>query len=347
MKTTLGFSTTFFALLLVSCSTPQKAFEKADYTRSIKLASKNISKGKKVEENKDLIKRASQQAVDHTLSVNAELISSSEVKDWKKVQANYFKTLEVIGAANKVSAGSAREAYDQLCDQKSDLDFSIAEYYHLAGDELLTESRDTESTAPARQAYTYYQDCLKNGGSTFYNDLDDLMQECIERGTVYYIANDGASVGGNIFLKQLPRGADRIADCEISVRRNSVSFSEKKSDNRKNLDKEIEVGQNAITDTSGVTTYEPIYDKIYGAEITTTVTVTASSTTYKNVRRNTEECFLSDSNFNTSVSDSYEEIRYEGDNRTWPDFAKNETGAPAFFNSKLEDQLNKEIDRKI
>jgi hypothetical protein len=346
MKTTLCYAV-LLAVLLISCSTPQKAFDKADYSKSIKLASKDINKGKKVEENKQLIKRASQLAVDETLAVNESLVTSSEVKDWKKVQTSYFKTLEVIGEANKVSAGSAREAYDQLCDQKSDLDFSIAEYYHLAGDELLSESRDTERTAPARQAYQHYQDCLKNGGTTFYNDLDDLIQECIERGTVYYVARDGATVGGSVFLKKLPSGADWVADCEISIDRGTITFSETKSDNRKNLDKEIEVGQNAITDTSGVTTYEPILDKIYGAEITTTVTVIARSTTHKQVRRNTEECFLRDSSFDTEVSDTYEEIRYEGDNRTWPDFAENETGPPAYFNSNLEDDLKRTINTKI
>ena len=117
-------------------------------------------------------------------------MASPDVDDWIKVQSNYYSTLEVIGMANKVSEGSAREAYDQLCDQKTDLDFSIAEYFHLEGDRLLAIARETGSTAPARQAYGFYKECYNNGGTAFYQDFDKLFEECIERGTVYYIAYD-------------------------------------------------------------------------------------------------------------------------------------------------------------
>ena len=153
-------SRTFFLLatalgFLVSCSSPQKAFESKKYKKSIKLATKSLAKGKNIEENKNLIELASQRQVQETLAANEHLVASPDVDDWIKVQSNYYETLEVIGKANKVSDGTAREAYDLLCDHKSDLDFGIAEYFHLEGDRLLAISRQTGSTAPARQAYQY------------------------------------------------------------------------------------------------------------------------------------------------------------------------------------------------
>ena len=345
-------SRTFFLLatalgFLVSCSSPQKAFESKKYKKSIKLATRSLAKGKNIEENKNLIELASQHHVEETLAANAHLVASPDVDDWITVQSKYYKTLEVIGKANKVSDGTASAAYEELCDYKSDLDFGIAEYFRLEGDRLLAISRQTGATAPARQAYRYYADCFKNGGTTFYQDLDELSVEAIERGTVYYRAYDGATVDNNLFLKRLPHGADRQADCEITVDRGPIHFNETRTVRRKRYRKQVITHQRTVTDTAGVTTYEPVFKTVTGTRVTTRVTLTASSHTYKNVHSNTEECFLSDDSFLTHVSDSYNLVRYEGDSRAWPSSTSSQTGQPAFFRSRLKTYLINKINRRI
>ena len=340
LATTIGF--------LISCSSPQKAFESKKYSKSIKLATRSLAKGKNIEENKNLIELASQYQVDRTLASNRRLAASPKVNDWIKVQSKYYETLELIGKANKVSDGTAREAYDKLCDIKAELDFEIAEYFHLEGDRFLAISRETGSTAPAREAYQCYLDCYKNGGKVFYQDLDELSAEAIERGTVYYRAYDGATVDNNLFLKRLPHNSDREADCEITVNRGAIHFNESRRDSRTQLKKRVVTGQNAVTDTAGVTTYEPIYKTVYGAKITSYVKLTASSHTYKNVHRNTKECFLKDESFRTSVTDNYTVVRYEGDSRTWPSSAyKNKRGEPPFIRRELEHKLRRKINNRI
>lgn len=340
----------YFLLVLcciIACRSPQKALENGNYQRSIKLSSKAIQKGKSIDENKIILVNASNLEVEKTLAANNSFTSSENVDNWIKAQSKYYKSLKIIGAANRITNGSANEPYDKLCERKIDLDFSIAEHFHINGDELIAVSRNTGKTKYAREAYDEYEACIKNGGEAFYKDIEDLKEECIDLGTVYYKAYDGAGGYGNRFLKPLPKDADWPADCIISVDWGRVNSSENRTESEVTYKKRIKVGESVTTDTSGVKTYHPIYETACAYKTTTRVRITLSSRTRRNVQNVTGECFLRSKTICEEVSDTYTEVRYSGDSRALPSCPRNKTGEPSFFRSNLERKLERKIDNQL
>ena len=333
--------------LLSACSTPAKHLEKGHYQRAINQASKEISKGKNVKNNIDILNEAGNKKVDLVLISNYKTLASAEVKDWITVQNKYYATLADLGKANKLSAGKLAKPYDRLCEHKNNLDFKIAEHYYRSGSELLNSAINFDDKRIARQANYKFLSCIEYGGKTFYQDLEDKERESFELGVVYYITNDRDLVPHDRFLKALPRDATREPDCKFSMRSGSLNWSQNKDEKRKRLEEKIEISKTAVTDSTGLTTYDRKYETVTGTIVTTTTVVTLSKETTINVHDVSGHCFVNSRSFTTTVSDEYEEIRYVGDSRSWPINRKDKSGEPPLFRHNLENELEKMIRNEL
>lgn len=337
----------FLMLFLLSCSTPAKHLEKGHYQRAINQASKEISKGKNVESNIDILNEAGHKKVDIVLDSNYKKLASAEVEDWITVQNKYYATLADLGKANKLSGGELSEPYDRLCEQKNDLDFKIAKHYYNEGTSLLAKAKASSDKRTARNANYKFLSCKKYGGETYYQDLEDKEKESFKLGVIYYTTNDNDLVPNDRFLIALPRDADRGPDCVFSMSSGLLKWSQDKDEKRKNLEEEIEISKTAVTDSTGLTTFDRKYETAYGTKVTTTTKVTLSRETTVKVRDVTGDCFVNSRSFTTTVSNEYEETRYEGDSRSWPTFRDETSGEPPLFRHKLEDELNKKIENEL
>lgn len=339
----------FFAsliFLLSSCASSSKAFEKGQNKKAIRLAKYDLKKNKNVEENIAIINKASEIEIDKILELNAQKISSPQVEDWISVQNSYFSLLENIGEANQLAKGKISKPYDRLCEHKNDLDYKIAEHYYKEGEELLVSYENKQEKSEARKSYYSYKQAKDYGAEKYYGDLTEKMDYCIEKGRVYFIAYN-CSPSKNLFFRPLPQDVSFEADCILRSTKSGYATKEKRSQSTKTYDEEIEVGKEAITDTSGTVTYEPIYETVFAYENTTKITVTLSTTTWINVKNNTGQCHKGSWSFQSEVSDTYEEVRYTGDSRAYPILAKDKVGQPISFMSDLERELRKEVDKEL
>ena len=329
-----------------SCATSTKALEKGQYNKAIRIAKSDLKKGKNVTENISILNAASNQVVDQAIAENQPKLESPEVNDWIKVQTNFYTILENIGEANQLSKGNVSEPYDKLCEQKSVLDYRIADHFYQEGEMFLDTYHTKKQKLDAREGYDKYKKSLDYSGDKYFPDINDKIADCITYGRVYHKSYD-YNPGHTIFFKPLPKDAHYEADCIINSSRSGCSVSETRTTNQKTYNEQIEVRKDQVIDTAGVVTYIPIYETIYAYESINKITVTLSTTTWVNVTNNTGQCHLNTWSFSKSISDTYEEINYTGDLRAYPPGAVNKTGAPNFFRSNLEDRLDKEVKREL
>ncbi len=332
--------------LFYACASPSKALEKGQTKKAMRLAKSDLKKQKNIAENIAVINEASQIEIDKILESNSNKISSPEVKDWIKVQNNYFALLEDIGEANQMTSGQISEPYDRLCEFKTDLDYKIADHYYKEGENYLFAFQSTGMKHLVKSAYYSYNTSEEYGGLKYHDDITEKKDYCVEHGRVYYIANN-YDPSNNLFFRPLPHDSDQSADCIINSNRSGYSLSESRNSSQMTFQEVIKVGQESKIDTAGVVTYTPIYQTVYAYKNTTVITMSLSTTTWINVNDETGQCPLSSWSFNKEVSDSYEEVTYTGDSRAYPNFANDETGQPAFFISNLEDDLDRVVDREL
>ncbi len=198
----------------------------------------------------------------------------------------------------------------------------------------------------SRNAYYSFKNGEKHEGQSFFPSLADDKEDAYQNGIVYYISDYG-NIGRRLFLKPLPRGANFKPDDDIRIDHGYVSFSTSESEYRDSQTKKIETGQEEVTDTSGNTTYIPILEKIQAIVVTKTITVTASVSTQLWSKNVTGQCSVHTSSFTTEISDSYEEVTVEGDERALRHSVYKDSGEPAFFKSGPESDVISKADGNI
>ncbi|HHH53619.1 MAG TPA: hypothetical protein ENK91_08170 [Bacteroidetes bacterium] len=277
---------------------------------------------------------------------NRDKLRSNNVADWVKVQDKYYNVLEKLGRANVNSGEKITDEYDKLCSAKLDVDFKIAEYYYNEGLEKLAEYDSTKLKVYARDAFYSFNNSIEKGGPGYFNDIESLIEFCKEKGVVYYECYD-MYLGSSLFFQPIPDDADFQPDCIVDVDQTIVGFYEDEDKDEKEYSKEIETGTKETIDTSGNVIVKPVYETIEATVTIITHTLTAYRTTTIDVDDMTGQCTMSSESFTTRISDSYEEIKIEGDRNAIDDGTIEKTGEPAFFRSNLEDELEDKIEERL
>ena len=336
--------TTF--MLLVSCKTPSELFDEGNYSKAFRKAAKEIKAGVNIKTNTDIIYKVSERKVAEAIRYATIKSNAKDVKDWIRTQTKIYDLLKDIGEINTLLNGAINAPYDALCNEKKDVDYQIVEYYYDEGHDHLDDFYITGEKETARNAYYSFLNCEKYEGQDFFPFLEDDKQDAYQNGIVYYVSDHG-NIGSKLFLKPLPRDAEFEPDCEIRVDQSAVSYSVSESEQRVKHQKEIETGQESVVDTSGKTTYVPIMEDVEATVITRTITVTAHATTHIWSRGITGQCTVSSTSYDNDISDTYDEVYVEGDERALRHHINTKSGEPAFFRSDLEDDLLAQAERDI
>lgn len=306
---------TLLAMLLLSvqaCRSPEKAIHKGQYKRAMNLATKKILKGKEVEQNQEYLQRAAKAIAEKTMH-HYEYYNSG-IEDWKRSQNKLNNSLTVIGDKNIKTQGLVSESYDMLCEAKYETDFKIVNYYYDEGRHLLEGSIESGDKSLARDAYYEFVKSEREGAAYFYDDLELLKEDCRTYGTILVVAPSELSLPQ--FTTRVAAGSGEMPDCIVRVNHSHSRVREGLGSEKKTkLTKTIKVGQNAVTDTAGVTTYEDILEEVEAYEIIRTLRFEGQQSLSINVTANTAHCFLRDRNETLRESEECEEISYSGDMR--------------------------------
>ena len=334
-------------IFLSACNTPTELLEKGNADQALKKAIRKVKRDKNVLTNTEVVVKSGDQISKNTLSYNKRLVQSFHLKDWTRAQRNYDKTLKELFAANDVVNGKLQRSYDELCTEKIELDFKIADHFYQLGEDLLATHYEQTSKHHAREAYFNYQECLSYGGDRFFQDINDKMDVCIIEGRTFFVSKN-FNPSTDIFFQPLPQESQDIPDCVVYADFGYTHFSESSHSSSESFTEKIEVGQGSEVDTAGVTHYFPIYQEVTGTVEITTVIVSAENTSYIEVDNVTGHCFKQSSSFYNSVSDSYQEVSFSGDSRAIPScYSEGTTGNSFFIRSNLSSSIDSEIDSDI
>ena len=329
-----------------SCSTPLQLLEEGKIDKAFRIAAKKVKSGKNTSENRLVLIKSANKLIQNELYNNLHLTQSKKVQDWVKAQNNYFKTLKDIVVANDLVEGQLQNSYDQLCNQKIELDFKIVNYFYQNGDKLLATHYDQLSKHHAREAYYQYQESLAFGGDRFFQDIEDKMEECIVEGRIFFVSHN-FNPTTDLFFQPLPEDAKYEPDCSISASFGPRSFSYSSHSTSSDYSKEVEVGKKSEIDTSGKLIYKSILKTICATVRITKTTITASSNTSIYSDDITGYCFKEDKFFRSCASDSYTVVDISGDRRAISGAIPCNTGSEFAIRRSLESDLDRAIDSEL
>ena len=301
-------------ILLLSCANPKKAIEKGHYLNAMNYASKGIRIGKDIAQNEHYLQEATKALVAETLE-KYEQEKSPEVRNWKRSRSKLYTVLNQIGENNIKMEGRISESYDKLCEVKQELDLQIVNYYYDEGERLLQKSIATGETALAREAYREFLSSETEGAELFYGNLDNLKEECIRHGSIIIDSPRNVRLA-SVFLQRMNE-ENPVADCSVSYTAGWVDIDETSVKSVETITKEIKVGQNSVTDTSGLVTYTDIMEEIEGYKNITNITYTASQDLNFYVTANTDQCFLRNRAVTLVETEECTMIKYTGDKRVF------------------------------
>lgn len=333
-------------LTLAACKSPTQLLDEGKHNSAFKKAIKEIKYDKNVQENTRVLKATAEFKVNEAIQYSRIKSKTQNVKDWIKTQTKIYTLLEDLGKANTITNGSISDSYDLLCNEKKDLDYQIVEFYYDEGQEHLDRFYRDGQKNDARKAYYSFKNCEKYEGQSHFLNLADQIKDAHKKGIVYYVSNY-RDMGNKLFLKPLPGNADFLPDCDIYVDQGYVTVSEDRSSKSKDYEKEVEVGREEITDTSGNVTYKTIFETRRATVTTTTITLTATVTTFINSKNVTGQCNISSTQFTTRESDSYNEVSIDGDVEALQGNIREKSGSPAGFESNLQSKVMRRAERRI
>jgi hypothetical protein len=296
--------------------TPQKVYDKGDYRRAIKMATSDVLRNKDVAANKAIIKRAVRQMANARVEQHDDIMAR-DVGVWKKSQRQYYRDLELVGKVHKSGIVDLLPAYDAICDRKMELDFAIVEYYYLGADSLLNVAHDTGHKASARQAYSYLRQCQDADGERYFSNIPELMDEAVDRGTVYFVA-DGVSPSTGLFLQPLPRDVDIEPDCRVSADVGFMDTDVSQSTSSRTYTKEVVDHILTTRDTSGMSVSTEVMKQISATVEVTTYEIEVTQRVTMDVQHLTDHCSMSSDWETISRSETLEEVSITGDNEALP-----------------------------
>lgn len=301
---------------IVSCMTPQKVYDKGNYRKAIKMAMSDINKGKEVVANRAIIMRAAREIANKRVDQHPQVMAG-DVRDWKKYQAQYYRDLQLVGRVYKHGVADVLPAYDAICDRKMELDYAIIAYYYDGADSLLNVAYNTGHKASARMAYRYLQDCLDASGDSYYSDISQLMDEAVDLGTVYFVA-DGLSPRTSLFIQPLPHDTDLVPDCRVSVSIGFMDSDVTTTTDTKIYTDEVVSRKETYRDTAGVVHTRSIIEEISATVEITTYQIVVEQRVDIDVQRLTDHCSMSSDWETITRSETVEEVSITGDRAALP-----------------------------
>lgn len=327
--------------LISACGSARKSFENKKYEKAIKQALKGLDKGKKVKENKNILKRSLDKIEKSTRKEVGTALKKQSIAG--NVEAyNLLEDLEDVYQSGQAYLDSLRYSrYINLRDETQNLRNDISYQYFDLGYSKIVNAKSRDSKALAREAYYEFQSARNYG--YLQNPIDSLIDESVEYGRLYYIVNaepifditygweidrvfdnidDESTLFNKIYFEPIGNPGVPI-DCTIDVDFVNLDIDIDKSEDNQRFTERIVVDYKETVDTSGNVLKEPIYGDIEAYVNIIQYTKSASWDVRVDINSTSKHCILDGGRFSEEITDQAEEIRTSGDERALPSKYRN------------------------
>ena len=327
MKTQLLISLVFI-LFIAACSGPQKLYEKGKYDKAYDKALSKLQKGKD-RKMKTLVNKSFSKMIDQTrdeliyLDRNFDLADAEKnLKKYDKASERFEEGEEFLTDENIEKHNSLRSEKDELVSDVYDEGFALMETYN-------TSSRKVD----AREAFAYFL-LVDKYCNTDYPNMDQLLNESFEGGTVVYNVNADLNFdqeyrwevnrrfddieGRQGFTRIVYDRQGNVGDCMVELDFDRLDEDYQERSSTKNYTEKIEDGYTTQTDTSGTQIKTPIYKNVTGSVTTKRITKTVSWRLELDVRSMNNDCNLRGERFSRVIVAEVDQFITNGDERAIP-----------------------------
>ena len=191
---------TFLSVILFSCKSVNKLYQKGDYDEAVLTAVKKLQKNKLKEETKELVADAYAKAINQRRSNIAALEQRSDELKWEAIAAEYDRMQQLTNAINRspealhyVKPVDFLNEYAQAAEQAATVRYQRGMHW--------MQYSDKQS---AKNAYIEF-----DAASRFRKDnreLDDLKARSFDAAATYVVVNP-VNTRGARFLNSFPNSA--------------------------------------------------------------------------------------------------------------------------------------------
>lgn len=174
---------TFLSVILFSCKSVNKLYQKGDYDEAVLTAVKKLQKNKLKDETKELITDAYAKAISQrTENIRSLEMRNDELK-WEAIAAEYDKMQQLTDAINRsaealtyVTPVDFRQQYNDAADQAATVRYNRGMHW--------MQYNDKQS---ARNAYYEFSAALRY--RTGNRELEDLQSQSFDAAATYVVVN--------------------------------------------------------------------------------------------------------------------------------------------------------------
>lgn len=340
-----------------SCSGPQKLYEKGNYAKAYDKALSKLKKDKD-RKMKTLLNKAFAKLIDQTRD---ELIDVDRQFDLSDAERNLKKYDGVEERFEEGESFLTDENVQKNAGLRIEKEALVSDVYD-GGLAFMDDFVATRRKADAREAFAYFS-LVDKYCNTDYPDMDRLLNESFEGGTVIYNVNVDLNFdqqyrwevnrkfddieGRQGFTRIVYDRQGNIGDCLIELDFDSLDEDFREQSSTKNYSEEIQDGYTTKTDTSGNTIKVPKYKTISGSVTTKRITKTVRWRIDLDVRSMTGDCNLRDERFSHTLVDEVDQYIINGDNRAIPSEYQRNNNQKLESTDDMVDDLIDELYRDV
>lgn len=175
-------------LIFVSCKNTEKILRKGNYDEAVKIAVKKLQRNPNNKKEANILKIAYPKAVQKDLERIKFLQQEGQPSNWDEIYNIYLKLKnrqELVETVTPLHINGQVIKFNHVDYNRSIIEAKnrAAEYHYALGKKLMKQS----NRYAYRQAYEEFRK------AKFYNpaylDIDNLMAECLDKGTTYILLN--------------------------------------------------------------------------------------------------------------------------------------------------------------
>lgn len=314
--------------IITSCSGPQKLYEKGKYDKAFDKALSKLKKGKD-RKMKTLVNKSFAKMIDQTRDELIYLDYPFQLDDAEKNLKKYDRAGERFDEGQAFLTDENIEKYNGLNAEKESL---VSDVYE-EGLNLIGDFRSEGRKVKARNAFAFFS-IVDKYCNTEYPDMDELLNESYEGGTLVYNVNADLNFeqsyrwevdrkfddleGRQGFVKIVYDQMGNVGDCLVELDFSSLDEDIQESNDSQEYSKNVEDGYTTTIDTSGKEIKKKKYKTVTGRVTTRRLTKRVRWSIDLDVRSMNSDCDLRDERFREEISDDI--VRYEirGDERAIP-----------------------------
>ena len=262
-------------LLFMSCSSPQKSFDKGDYEKAFSTALKNIQKGKNNRKDKQYLDRSFGEILKQRQASFAQLHDSSFIEDWEAAHQEYEDLLSMYDEGRFYLGEYSIQMETVAADQQR-LEDEIGLNYFDMGETAFESYEEDNDKLHAQEAFLFYTKAREYGHVNA--DLPAKMQQAEEGGIIKVLVSadqrwgysgwdidrefDDIERESGGFVEVFYKRNQLEADCHLEVLIDEMDRNVRQSSSRERFSERIQTGTETQRDTSGNSTTVPVYETV-------------------------------------------------------------------------------------